>query len=249
MDSHIQIAPEPEETPDPALAAAKPCLIIREGRGRLGGTMFLDLLIQRAREESRRVKPLDGDLKSRTLTATYPAVGQDGEAIGDGASAPASDDIVTLKDWIQGHLNDMTEDRVSRVLDLSGGDRATLFKSRTGYLLAFEKLLGVARSCRNRHGCADRDRDVAADTAVISGRNPDTQKRAMLGRRLQEADIGADQIGRRRRNMDFHQNFGRLKRGNEIVEVELIETEGALAARPAEGHPRFERQKAGRRIG
>ena len=85
--------------------------------------MFLDLLIQRAREEGRRVKPLDGDLKSRTLTATYPAVRIDGEAIGDGASAPASDDIVTLKDWIQGHLNDMTEDRVSRVLDLSGGDR------------------------------------------------------------------------------------------------------------------------------
>jgi len=123
VDSHIQMAAEIEATADAARAETKPCLIIREGRGRLGGTMFLDLLIQRAREEGRRVKPLDGDLKSRTLTAIYPAVGIDGEAIGDGASAPASDDIVTLKDWIQGHLNDMTEDRVSRVLDLSGGDR------------------------------------------------------------------------------------------------------------------------------
>ena len=28
-------------------------LIVREGRGRLGGTMFLDLLIQRARENGR----------------------------------------------------------------------------------------------------------------------------------------------------------------------------------------------------
>jgi hypothetical protein len=98
-------------------------LIVREGRGRLGGTMFLDLLIQRARENGRRVKPLDGDLKSRTLSTLYPAKDAKGHPIEDGASCPASDDIAHQKAWIQDQLNQMTEDRVSRILDLSGGDR------------------------------------------------------------------------------------------------------------------------------
>ena len=121
MNGYSEISPETAAKAEPV--QAQPCLIVREGRGRLGGTTFLDLLIQRGREEGRRVKPLDGDLKSRTLSVTYPSLGRDGEPIEDGASAPTSDDIVALKSWIQGHLNDMTEDRVSRVLDLSGGDR------------------------------------------------------------------------------------------------------------------------------
>jgi hypothetical protein len=98
-------------------------LIVREGRGRLGGTMFLDLMIQRARENGRRVKPMDGDLKSRTLSTLYPAKDARGRAIEDGASCPVRDDIVHQKAWIQEELNQMTEDRVSRILDLSGGDR------------------------------------------------------------------------------------------------------------------------------
>lgn len=98
-------------------------LVIREGRGRLGGTLFLDLLIQRAREHGRRVQPLDGDLKSRTLSTLYPARDAKGKPIKDGASSPASDGIIHQKEWIQSELNSMTEDRVSRVLDLSGGDR------------------------------------------------------------------------------------------------------------------------------
>ena len=123
MDGYSEIAPAAGEVAELQGSENKPCLVIREGRGRLGGTMFLDLLIQRAREAGRRVIPLDGDLKSRTLSSTYPAVGLDGARIVDGASTPPSDDIVALKDWIQGHLNQMTEDHASRVLDLSGGDR------------------------------------------------------------------------------------------------------------------------------
>ena len=123
MDGYSEIAPAPGDAAKPQGGENKPCLVIREGRGRLGGTMFLDLLIQRAREAGRRVIPLDGDLKSRTLSSTYPAVSLDGAPIVDGASTPPSDDIVALKEWIQGHLNQMTEDHASRVLDLSGGDR------------------------------------------------------------------------------------------------------------------------------
>ena len=49
-----------------------PRLLIRAGRGRTGGSTGLDLIIQRARHSHRRVKPLDGDLRSRTLSELYP---------------------------------------------------------------------------------------------------------------------------------------------------------------------------------
>ena len=123
MDGDVEIGAEALSRSAPANARARIDLIVREGRGRLGGTMFLDLLIQRARENGRRVKPMDGDLKSRTLSTLYPAKDARGRAVEDGASCPVSDDIAHQKAWIQEQLNLMTEDRVSRILDLSGGDR------------------------------------------------------------------------------------------------------------------------------
>ncbi len=45
-------------------------LLIRAGRGRTGGSTGLDLAVQRARYQGRRVEPLDGDLRSRTLSPT-----------------------------------------------------------------------------------------------------------------------------------------------------------------------------------
>ena len=123
MDGHVEAIKVSTDGGTPKASPAKLDLVVREGRGRLGGTTFLDLLIQRAREQGRRVRPLDGDLKSRTLSALYPAVGVDGVPVRDGAATPPGDSIVQLKDWIQSELNSMIEDRVSRVLDLSGGDR------------------------------------------------------------------------------------------------------------------------------
>jgi hypothetical protein len=102
---------------------AKPCLLIRAGRGRTGGSTGLDLAIQRARHQGRRVKPLDGDLRSRTLFSLYPPTGQDGEPIADGASAPKNDEMFEIKKWLSDEFDAMAGDRVSRVLDLSGGDR------------------------------------------------------------------------------------------------------------------------------
>src|SRR6185437_9526311 len=61
-----------------------------------------------------RVKPMDGDLKSRTLFNHYPA---------DGCSCPESENNATFKAWILAELDQMAEDRVSRVVDISGGDR------------------------------------------------------------------------------------------------------------------------------
>ena len=123
MDGDVDVGAGPLPRSVPDSSPGRIDLIVREGRGRLGGTMFLDLLIQRARANGRRVKPMDGDLKSRTLSTLYPSKDPRGRAIEDGASSPVSDDIAHQKDWIQEQLNQMTEDRVSRILDLSGGDR------------------------------------------------------------------------------------------------------------------------------
>ncbi len=112
----------PEEAPlSPAVA--HPVLAIRRGRGRLGGSLFLDLLIQRARHAGRRVRPLDGDLRSRTLAMLYPAVDAKNQPIQDGASSPASEELPDMKEWMLEQLDEMAESRVSRVLDLGGGER------------------------------------------------------------------------------------------------------------------------------
>lgn len=69
------------------------------------------LLGQRARAQSRPVKFLDGDLKSSTLSAFY-----NGEC-----SRPTSLDAVDFRAWVLESLDQMEADRVSRLLDVSGG--------------------------------------------------------------------------------------------------------------------------------
>ncbi len=89
----------------------KPCFLGRWGRGRIGGTAALMLLGQRARAQSRVVKFMDGDLKSATLSTFY-----NGEC-----SRPASLDPVDFRGWVLESLDQMEADRVSRLLDVSGG--------------------------------------------------------------------------------------------------------------------------------
>ena len=89
----------------------KPCFLGRWGRGRIGGTAALMLLGQRAHAQSRAVRYLDGDLKSGTLSTFY-----NGEC-----SRPASLDPVDFRAWVLESLDQMEADRVSRLLDVSGG--------------------------------------------------------------------------------------------------------------------------------
>lgn len=111
------------ESSEPTSVVRRPVLAQRKGRGRLGGSRFLDLLVQRARAANRRVKVLDGDLRSRTLAEIYPASDANGKPVRDGASAPKSEELPDMKTWLFEQLDAMVEDRVSRVLDLGGGDR------------------------------------------------------------------------------------------------------------------------------
>lgn len=96
-----------------ALTKRTPVLAVRLGRGRTGGTTFLDWLIQRARNQGREVIVADGDRRNADLAALYP--GQ--------AMQPPSDDTGDVKEWITSVLIRMAETEQSVALDLGGGDR------------------------------------------------------------------------------------------------------------------------------
>ena len=123
--------------------AAKLDLLIRAGRGRTGGSTGLDLAVQRARYQGRRVKPLDGDLRSRTLSSLYPAKDDQGRPIQDGASSPATDELPDIKAWLSAEFDSMIEEGVSRVLDLSGGDRVMQEYVRDLALMDFCRDFGI----------------------------------------------------------------------------------------------------------
>ena len=117
------VAPTTLPTDIKAASVRRPVCVVRLGRGRLGGSTFMDLIIQRARYAGRRVKPLDGDLRSRTLATLYPAHDTDGNAILDGASMPGSEEMNDYKAWMSQEFELMVQEGVSRVIDLGGGER------------------------------------------------------------------------------------------------------------------------------
>lgn len=122
---------------------ASPVLAIRRGRGRLGGSLLLDLLIQRARHAGRRVRPLDGDLRSRTLATLYPVLDAKNQPVRDGVSCPASEELPDMKAWMLNQLDDMAEHRVSRALDLGGGERVIPEFVRDLSLTSYCRDLGI----------------------------------------------------------------------------------------------------------
>lgn len=115
-------------------------LMIRRGRGRLGGSTDLSRVIQRARYQGRRCKPLDGDLRSRTLSTLYPAADGDGVPILDGASSPESEELPAVKKWLGSSFDYMVEEQCSAVLDLGGGDRT---------LQEYGRDLAIGEFCRD----------------------------------------------------------------------------------------------------
>ena len=122
MNAETKSPPQAEQasTTDPATPQT---LVIRHGRGRSGGSTGLDLLIQRARMAGRRIKPLDGDLRSRTLSTLYPATEAEGAPIEDGASSPRSEEPADMRAWLSAELDRMIEGHYSAAVDLGGGER------------------------------------------------------------------------------------------------------------------------------
>lgn len=100
-----------------------PWWLIRCGRGRVGGSTFLNFVIEWGRHQGRRVKPLDGDLRSRTLTSLYPPVRGDCSKDADAAVSPRSEELIDNKAWFTAELDACVEDGVCRAVDFGGGDR------------------------------------------------------------------------------------------------------------------------------
>lgn len=119
---NVEITPEVAAT---KLSQATPTrtLVVRRGRGRTGGSTGLDLWVQRARRGGRRIKPLDGDLRSRTLATLYPPADANGRPVQDGAGSPRSEEMADMRDWLSAELDTMVAHGTSAVLDLGGGDR------------------------------------------------------------------------------------------------------------------------------
>ena len=90
--------------------------MIKYCRGRLGGSAFILGLVQRARAAGRKVIVIDGDEASKTVRQYYPSGP-------DAALVPPGTEITDFKQLMLEQLELMVEDRVSRVVDVSGGSR------------------------------------------------------------------------------------------------------------------------------
>ena len=124
----------PASTPD-----KRPVMGIRLGRGRTGGSTFVDMLIQRARAGGRKVVIADGDLRNSTLSTLYPP-GSDG-----GTLKPQSDDLVDMKDLFTTALGTAVEQNASLMVDFGGGDRVMLETDASYRLWSWRKASGLNR--------------------------------------------------------------------------------------------------------
>lgn len=121
--------------PEAAAAERRPVMAVRLGRGRLGGSTMLDLLVQLARAAGRPVLVGDGDVRNPTLSGFYPP-GTDG-----GATRPQSDSAADVKEWLTDSIADASRQSASLVIDLGGGDRL---------LQEYGLELDLPRFCRSR---------------------------------------------------------------------------------------------------
>lgn len=115
-----------------------PVLVVRHGRGRTGGSTFLDFLIQRARRAGREVIIGDGDKGNPTLAAFYPPEEE------GGARQPISADIADVSEWVTTLSGEMALRKASLVLDLGGGDRVLAEHARDMNLPEFCEDVGAA---------------------------------------------------------------------------------------------------------
>lgn len=114
-----------------------PILAVRFGRGRTGGTTFLDFLVQRARRDGRALLIGDGDRNNATLSGLYPP-----DSPG-GALQPRSGEIADATEWVTEIISRMAEERVSMVLDMGGGDKVLSEHSNDMALPEFCEASGI----------------------------------------------------------------------------------------------------------
>ncbi len=88
----------------------------RHGRGRAGGSLVIEVLVEMGRHQGRRVIVADGDLRNPTLANLYPP-GTPG-----GALQPPSDELADKKEWTTDIAGMAMELDSSILIDFGGGD-------------------------------------------------------------------------------------------------------------------------------
>lgn len=119
-------------------------LTVRFGRGRLGGTTYLDALAQRALRAGRPVILVDADVRNPSLSRLYPpARDGDGRPVpGTGARVPDGEGIEAFDAMMKAVLDELARHPgpVSALLDIGGGQDRTLAE--------FIRDLNLSRYCR-----------------------------------------------------------------------------------------------------
>jgi hypothetical protein len=121
-----------EEIKD-AAAGSPPVLAIRLGRGRTGGSTFLDYLVQRARRKGRTIRVADGDRNHATLSEWYPQ-----------ALRPRGTEIGDVAEWVTEVVSQMAADQASMVLDMGASDTVLEEHAKQMNLSEFCEALGIA---------------------------------------------------------------------------------------------------------
>jgi len=110
----------------------RPVFLVGLGRGRVGKSTGLRLLIDRARHAGRKVLAADGDRSNATLAAYYPDV-----------TRPRSAEDDDLRVWLTELLDRAATERVSVALDLGGGDPILAKYGRDLGLVEFCESVGI----------------------------------------------------------------------------------------------------------
>ena len=95
-----------------APVTANPKLVIAMGRGRIGKSTFVRWAAENAIRRGQPVVIGDADRTNRTVASFF-----------EGVSRPEYEDDDSLREWVNGVIEQQVADRFSVFLDLEGGDR------------------------------------------------------------------------------------------------------------------------------
>ena len=124
-----------KETTQPAREAPVP-LIVKAGRGNLGGSTFLTVICEIAAGASRKLLMADGDMRNPGISAS-PLYAR------YGLPRPASEDEHEISEWFSMVFSAATEQRLPLVLDIGGGDRTMEQWAAEVDLVAFAQSAGL----------------------------------------------------------------------------------------------------------
>ncbi|QBL95601.1 MULTISPECIES: hypothetical protein [Komagataeibacter] len=111
-------------------------LIVKAGRGNLGGSTFLTAICEIAASASRNFLMADGDMRNPGISAS-PLYAR------YGLPRPVSEDEHDISEWFSMVFSAATEKRLPLVLDIGGGDRTMEQWAAEVDLVAFAESAGL----------------------------------------------------------------------------------------------------------